>query len=107
MDMVKNPSSYWYRSRGITLIELMVVVVVVAILAGIAYPSYRAQAIKANRTEAKVELMQLTGALEKCYTRWHAYDAAGCDAETDIETPNYTIAADVDPTSYTLTATPR
>lgn len=86
------------------------VVVIVGILAAVAYPSYRRQAIRANRTEAKVALMALAGNLEKCYTRWHSYDPDdGCDVETDYttESGNYIITAvDVDATSYELHATP-
>ena len=38
--------------RGVTLLELMIVVVVVAILATIAYPNYRDAAARAKRNEA-------------------------------------------------------
>jgi type IV pilus assembly protein PilE len=60
--------------RGVTLLELLVVVVVIGILAAIAYPSYREQVRRSNRTEARVALEQTAGALEKCYTRYMAYD---------------------------------
>ncbi len=36
--------------------ELMVVVAIIGILAAIAYPSYRAQVRRSNRTEARVAL---------------------------------------------------
>jgi len=67
------------KQRGVTLMELMVVMVIIGILAAIAYPSYRAQVRRSNRTEARVALEQTAGALEKCYTRYMAYDdAANC-----------------------------
>ena len=62
------------KQRGVTLMELMVVVVIIGILASIAYPSYRAQVRRSNRTEARVALEQTAGALEKCYTRYMAYN---------------------------------
>src|SRR6185369_10407130 len=69
------------RQRGVTLMELMVVMVIIGILAAIAYPSYRAQVRRSNRTEARVALEQTAGALEKCYTRYMAYnDIANCPA---------------------------
>ena len=46
-------------NRGFTLIELMIVVAIVAILASIAYPSYREHVRKSNRVEAKSLLMQI------------------------------------------------
>ena len=67
------------KQRGVTLMELMTVVVIIGILTAIAYPSYRAQVRRSNRTEARVALEQAAGALEKCYTRYMAYnDNANC-----------------------------
>ena len=67
--------------RGATLIELLLVLVIIGILTAIAYPSYRAQVRRSNRTEARVMLEQTAGALEKCYTRYMAYnDIANCPA---------------------------
>jgi type IV pilus assembly protein PilE len=101
------------RNSGVTLIELMIVVAIIALLAAIAYPSYRQYAIRANRTEAKVALMQAAQGLEKCFTRYHQYDDPACGVPTNFTTTkgNYTIApAAADPiadATYTLTATPR
>jgi type IV pilus assembly protein PilE len=97
------------RNRGITLIELMVVVVIVAILAAVAYPSYRSYAVRANRTEAKVGLLQLTQALEKCYTRIHDY--AECMDEVDLsandtERFSFSVSEAATATEYELQAVP-
>ena len=96
--------------RGITLIELMVVIVIVGILAAIAYPSYRQQVMRSNRTEAKVALEQRALALEKCFTRYLSYESDECTASTaaaDGETPdrNYSVALASDAESFTVTAT--
>ena len=47
------------RQRGFTLIELMIVVAIIAILAGIAYPSYMDQVRKGNRARAQAFLMDI------------------------------------------------
>lgn len=114
MPVAKGRNMRKRRNSGITLIELMVVVVIVAILAAIAYPSYRQQVIRSNRTEAKVALMGTSQALEKCFTRYMAYDHASCDAATQFDagagydTPdrNYRITGNIQAEAYTLTATP-
>jgi len=61
------------RSRGFTLIELMVVVVIVAILIGIAYPAYVDQMRKTRRSEGKAMLMEVMSAQERHYTENGSY----------------------------------
>ena len=47
------------RQRGLTLVELMVVVAVMAIVASVAYPLYTAQVQKSRRADAKVALQEI------------------------------------------------
>ena len=53
--------------QGITLIELMIVVVVVSILASIAYPSYQEFTARAKRNEARAALLRLATNQERFY----------------------------------------
>lgn len=64
------------HERGMTLIELMIVVVVVAILASIAIPSYRSSVIRSGRSEAQTALLQVQTAQEKFYLQNNAYAAS-------------------------------
>lgn len=61
------------RSRGFTLIELMIVVVVIAILAAIGYPAYQDQVRKSRRTEAKSALQDAMNRQERHYTTDNTY----------------------------------
>lgn len=61
------------KQNGVTLIELMVVVVIVAILASIAIPSYREYVIRTHRTEAKSALLSLAASQEKFYVQNNRY----------------------------------
>ncbi len=56
------------RSKGFTLIELMIVVAIIAILAAIAIPQYRKFQLKAKTAEAKNNL----GAIRSCEEAWAA-----------------------------------
>jgi type IV pilus assembly protein PilE len=60
-------------SRGFTLVELMVAVLVVGILAAVAIPSYRSYVLRATRAEAKQALLARASDLERCYTRNNTY----------------------------------
>lgn len=73
--------------RGVTLMELMIVVVIVGILSAIAYPNYRDYAARAKRTEAKSALLQIATNQERFYLQNNTYTtnmavlgfpAAGC-----------------------------
>jgi type IV pilus assembly protein PilE len=64
------------RISGFTLVELMVVVLVGAILAGIAVPSYQSQIRKSRRTDAKTAVLDLAGREEKFLSLNNTYSAS-------------------------------
>lgn len=54
-----------YRSSdGFTLVEIMIVVVIIAVLAGIAYPTYQQYVIKTKRTDMMSEMHNIASQLE-------------------------------------------
>lgn len=59
--------------RGFTLIELMITASIIAILAGIAFPSYLQHAVKTRRTVAKGCLMEQAQAMERYHTTRMSY----------------------------------
>lgn len=61
------------RQRGFTLIEAMIVVVILAILASIAYPSYLEQIRKANRSVAKSALLEMANRQEQRFFTARSY----------------------------------
>ncbi len=65
-------SPHWPRRRtqnhGFTLIELMIVVVIVAVLTAIAFPSYQYEVRKSRRTTARTALLALASREEQYYS---------------------------------------
>lgn len=106
------------KLKGFTLIELMIVVAIVAILAGIAYPSYQDSVRKARRADATEVLMRVAQAQERHFTQFGRYassleggavsaenlgmTAASLDSEGGFSTVSLSNAGT---TTYTLTAT--
>lgn len=64
---------------GFTLIELMIVVAVIGILAGIAYPSYQDSLVKSRRADAKSALLELSIFMERLYTATGCYNPGATD----------------------------
>ena len=89
------------RQRGLTLVELMVVVAVMAIIATVAYPLYTAQVQKSRRADAKVALQTIALAQERHFTINGEY-AAGLGA---LQVSTAIQGGDSDEGYYTLTLT--
>ena len=104
------------RQAGVTLIELLTVVVVLGILASIAVPSYRSYLVRTNRTDAKSALMQVQAAEEKYFLQYNKYtydltSAAPTGLGMSDLTANgyYTLSVkqrDKDEGGFIITATP-
>lgn len=100
------------RTKGFTLIELMVVVAVIAILAAIAMPSFREQSAKGRRSDAASSLGSMQLALE----RWRADNPSYANSSpASASYPAFPTSAYYDfafsgttnATGYTITATPK
>jgi type IV pilus assembly protein PilE len=64
------------RVSGFTLVELVIVMVIVAILAAIAIPSYRSQIRKSRRTDAKTVVLDLAAREEKYFSLNNSYTSS-------------------------------
>ena len=60
--------------NGFTLIELMIVVVIIGILASIAYPSYQGYIEKGKRVDMMAEMQQIASRIEANKITYKRYD---------------------------------
>jgi type IV pilus assembly protein PilE len=72
--------------RGLTLMELMIVVAIIGILSAIAYPSYQDQTRKARRADARAALLGLAQAMERRATETGSYRGGAGTAGTPADT---------------------
>jgi type IV pilus assembly protein PilE len=92
----------WRRDSGFTLIELMIVIVIVAVLMGIALPAYQDQIRRGHRAAAKAEMMEIASRQEQYLLANRSYVGGVADVEaTGITEFSYTLPADV-ATRYTF-----
>lgn len=96
------------KTKGFTLIELMIVVAVVGILGMIAFPSYSDYMARVKVSEATSTLMSLRIKLEQFYQDNRTYEGA-CQNDSLAPVPQnlkyFNITCDLGPDSFLLTAT--
>ena len=97
--------------RGVTLVELLVVLIVVGLLSSVAYPSLQRHILKAHRVQAMSDLMAIQMQLEMKYNG--SYDLSliadhSCTlCESDIERYHISYSTGTGVNRYRLIATPQ
>lgn len=97
-------------ARGYTLTEVMVTMAIIGILAAIVIPTYSAYIQRANRSDARAQLVEAAAFLQRAFSQSNAYPNAL--PQPYVQAPatgvaKYTIAVAVAGAGaqYTLTAT--
>ncbi len=70
------------KSKGFTLLELVITMVIVAILAAIALPNYSNYVYRTRRADGKNMLEKVAAAQERVYTNFNAYASTVTGAPT-------------------------
>ena len=74
--------------KGFTLVELLIVIVILGVLAGIVVFSVRFIDNHGENAACKTDLRDVQSAVEAYYSKFGQYPPAGIGSEADIGTPN-------------------
>lgn len=115
MTLARNARSLPLRRRhnqgGFSLIEMMVVMVIAAVLFGLALPAYTSYMQKTRRTDAKVALTTIAAQQERYFLKNNQYagstTALGYSANPHISDEGYysVVVTTTDGSDFTATAT--
>lgn|SRR5690554_2018166 len=97
------------KIQGFTLLEMMIVVMVIGILAAIAYPAYSEYVQRGHRSEGQAALLDLAARQERFFAQNMAYASslAALGAGTQSASGKYTVhIAAADTSTFSLLAVP-
>lgn len=83
------------REAGFTIIELMIVVAIIGLLAGIGVPSYKEYVNKSKRAEGKAALTAAAARLERYYSLNNCYPSSSCGSPAATDSPSALTAAGI------------
>ncbi len=99
------------RSRGFTLIEIMITVLIVGVLAAIALTSYQRNVVETRRKAATACLIEAAQALERFYTTNLTYEGSpnpdedlACARDLDAFYDFESVSAELDERTFLLRA---
>lgn len=95
------------KQSGFTLIEVMIVVVIIGILASIAFPNYQEYVIRSNRAEGQALLVDAAARQERYFAQNYTYADTLDKLSMNANSANghYTLViTSADKSSYALTA---
>ena len=87
------------RSKGFSLLEILIVVAIIGILAAIALPSYRKQIQRSNRAAAQSFMSDVAN-------KQQIFLSTARTFAVDLKELNMTAPADITPKFYTFSITP-
>ncbi|WP_318461904.1 type IV pilin protein [Photobacterium leiognathi] len=100
------------KQKGVTLIEMLIVVAIIGVISAVAYPSYQSYVLKGYRTQAMGDMVKIQLALEESYTQNSTYDFSIVSASTcsfcDNDLNKYHLSiSSTNPNTYTIIAEPQ
>ena len=97
---------YKKRQNGFSLIEIMVVVAIMAIIAGIAWSAYRGQSITGTRSEAVRATARMQGELRDFFSDNLSFVGYAASPAIVNSLTHYNIGLNLTASTYIITLTP-
>lgn len=92
-----------HHQSGMTLIEIMIVIAIMAIILTVAVPNYSSYILQQRRADAHHLLQVNAQNLQRCLTLVGAYNG-GCNIITTSAEGHYTLSSTLTPQTWSLTA---